>query len=803
MSDIPALKQILFVRDYLDYKEDHYSDVENKSEEIAQQKPGIKKKAEEKGLSAVIANLLKEINSKSEDVRTIVSIFGLPQGTTRISASMLGEKLLKLATKKKDLLEATQKIKQSSLSLQVKARLIQILYVRDYLDYKDHHYTKVTPENRNKANERGLSTVVKALLDTINSDRNFVAEIVRIFNLPANTDKISVSLLGEKILTKKDSIDDLITAICTIDGSESFCPAITGITITGIANSRINRGSKDIEITISGNNLPTENPSVDLGPGVKIKNIEVVSDKEIKIKIDVEPGAAEGVRNLKLSTTDGFLPASYPNALTILPPVELRTFKIYPVTTTPAEVFPGSQVVLKIQAGDDVDNGLKIRQAELFPAGITDLRRDAREKTISTDTLTIPKNAKPGYYTFELLGENDKILGRFIVNVKQPKIPFSQKVYDNVIKPARLEVKARGALHTSVNPAFEGRLPHNLSTEVSVNPQLVGPDGIIKKTKKVEVSVKAKETQDQNFHLGRRDTYRTALELSAEARLTLHPNVQPFASVGYKFSDQQFVAPSPFYPDGMEHRFQLKVGSRFPITDNYVVSSYYKYETGHFYSRQFADAAGERFEYDGAEGLHSGGITVEAKFSPKVKARLLVEAGHGFTDTPGVFAVSSAAGSTRQMYITKSELTQVQVAAALELGQWSILFDYASRMIKDWATEQYLSGGVSLNTEKAGRFTLRYDWLKAEPNVPTDLHGPRMIWQLPWWNRAVSLEGYVYREGDKATRGGAGFSLDLIALYERIFNIKKDNVVTANAAGKPAENPNSLLEDMQRASLRR
>lgn len=295
MSGLTDLSTVLYIRDYLDYI-DHHDGMINAIDAQTIQT------ANREGLEVALNDLLESINSNPAVVQQVATLFSLPGSPTRIRARDLSGSVLTSRDSIRDLMAATQMVRASDLSSANKDTLSQILIIRDYLDYIDHHQEIVRsyqPEAMNTANQRGLEHAMLALLNRINRNRSLVTQIVEMFHLPAGTTRIRARDLSRLLLPQQDGIQDLVVALCTMDSARSFCPALTSVSFIDLTqgagyDATGTETGEGVEFSIYGNNLPENSrvrflipvPNEGLAPGTTIYQLgtqRYISDPNIII----------------------------------------------------------------------------------------------------------------------------------------------------------------------------------------------------------------------------------------------------------------------------------------------------------------------------------------------------------------------------------------------------------------------------------------------------------------------------------------------------------------------------------------
>ncbi|MFH1386985.1 MAG: hypothetical protein ABIH50_04915 [bacterium] len=255
-NSLSALKQALYIRDYLDY----YSFLNEGDKEKDKPSPlsmetinDLKDQSVKPNLrlATALGKLVDEFNKTPADVAKAVELFGLPTGTTKIKAKMISQNATKFRLNLKDnntdLKLTLAEVEKSPISKKGKALLAQILPMRDYLDYytflkegdqEQHLPAPLSPATIERLNDQSvqpnlrLAKALETLATELNSDRPAVKAIAAHFDIPIDPAKENLkanmfSRLANRFGLKiKDSNEDLRAALCSIDKQE--CPPPTG-----------------------------------------------------------------------------------------------------------------------------------------------------------------------------------------------------------------------------------------------------------------------------------------------------------------------------------------------------------------------------------------------------------------------------------------------------------------------------------------------------------------------------------------------------------------------------------------------
>ncbi|OGB89246.1 hypothetical protein A2625_03645 [candidate division WOR-1 bacterium RIFCSPHIGHO2_01_FULL_53_15] len=252
-----ALKQILYIRDYLDY--DTFLKEGDK-------KKGVKAPLGPATVTVIISDLLEgwklavrglvaQFNSNQQDVTLAAQLFNITplkgeNGVPLIKAYQFSEAALPELDRASDLKAAIAKVKKSRLSAGGKALLIQILYIRDYLDYdtflkegnKANHLNSplgpVTVKTITGNPLEGWKLAVRGLVAQFNSNRDDISAAARIFNITPQINEKGEPIIkafqfseSPNGLNVPDDSRDLQAALVKIEPPTKEAPAT--ITIDG------------------------------------------------------------------------------------------------------------------------------------------------------------------------------------------------------------------------------------------------------------------------------------------------------------------------------------------------------------------------------------------------------------------------------------------------------------------------------------------------------------------------------------------------------------------------------------------
>ena len=210
-----SLKQIFYIRDYLDYY--------NYLKEGTTLDATTTKIFKTKGITAVLVDLLQKFHSNPQDVKKVAKLFGLKidKDNPKVKAKYLGAAVLTTKDGSSDLKAVIKDIKKSKLSKAGKSYLIQILYIRDYLDY--HNFLKegdkLDSVTANTFKTKGITAALVSLLKKFHSEPADVKVAAEMFGIKIDKakPKIKAKDLGAAALPVKHDSTDLKLVICQID----------------------------------------------------------------------------------------------------------------------------------------------------------------------------------------------------------------------------------------------------------------------------------------------------------------------------------------------------------------------------------------------------------------------------------------------------------------------------------------------------------------------------------------------------------------------------------------------------------
>jgi|GEM_PF-4121555 len=239
--------------------------------------------------------------------RKLSSILGLSANPSQGDI----EKLLNDPSSNKDLIRLVGKISNSTLSNREKAKAKAALYLMDVIGYIAAAMADLAGEKACRGNNQRAKAICDNIWDGEDPGGQNIhpritasaTDIRQIFALAGGVSKLQ-GKLENAYLKLPSSNYDLKMALCRIDSSKSYCPAIASITPT-----KINRGGTiPVPFTITGKNLP-KNAKIEFlkdgKPDPKIQvdgNIVRSQDgKTLKFKVKVAKDAALGDRQVRIS----------------------------------------------------------------------------------------------------------------------------------------------------------------------------------------------------------------------------------------------------------------------------------------------------------------------------------------------------------------------------------------------------------------------------------------------------------------------------------------------------------------------
>jgi hypothetical protein len=352
--------------------------------------------------------------------------------------------------------------------------LKRILFLREYLDFdgllKGDYDDKSTPsplDTKSKGlindpkEEKWAVATKNNLKDVSEDDKKAFIDLFKLKGAdgaPLDPAKLKAETISQQVLTDKRSTKDLIGAICRLDGSESFCPALTPPvkmvkveTINGQEKetpvTEIKQGDTNIKVTVSGTNIPEggkiEIYSTEPGTGaIEVDPASVVLEADAKslsfLLPSVPANAPVGKRTIKISGSDGYLSAILPDAF------ELKNNGITLSKVEPYWIEPGTQVQIVV-TGENLKQVQDVTMPDALKTSNPQIPWDG--KTMTFDKLTVPKKAEPGIYKFFLWGElidpsdpNSKRhkLGEFSVAILQ----IGENRFPRPVRQLKLEAEA-------------------------------------------------------------------------------------------------------------------------------------------------------------------------------------------------------------------------------------------------------------------------------------------------------------------------------------------------------------------------
>jgi hypothetical protein len=605
----------------------------------------------------------------------------------------------------------------------------------------------------------------------------------------ADLEKIRTSLLNQldnnaqrvyKELRKKlilpESEIDLVTALCELDPAESFCPAINTVTVTDpTANQPRDKNEvkpgEEVIVKISGSNLPTENPKIDFGAGITIKEIKSSGASEITVVLAIDSNAQEGPRTIKISTQDDWLSATKVDALLVTKPTakEIKITKV-----DPPSAKPGEKVTITI-TGENLTL-IKNVISELFPkknlGGKLKISDDG--KTLTIKEITIPKGAEPKSYEFALLGEKDKELGKFSFEV----LPTSGQKVASFLRKAGTEGNISLGLNsldtkTNLPPAAEDILPHNLDLKLEANIPIMGPKGFVE-SNYLKLTINPYLIYEHNFHLDAKDSYQFQAGLNNKLQLAkgLSQYFQPFIEGGIEGNIQQYKNPTLFYPDA--HAFSLRVRGGFQSDlYNKCVSIVASFMSGYswFNKYRFESAINNNFNMDGAN-QELGTVNLKAKVNLRKGDDNPEGIDHPLIPNLTLEGYSSVYGKRHMpKYLAIDGNPIWNMREAVNLFEWGINFfidtkylsffgGYSQHEVASWAKKVHGYGGFKISPAPDWN-VIFYDHLFKTPTDPGKINVLQVTLEMPY-----GLHLNIYNSFGDASGYGITGGVDIMRLLK-------------------------------------
>lgn len=238
-NGLSFLKQILFIRDYLDRNTFLKEGDKKKRIPSPLSRETIQSiKDPERGWMITLRNLVAQFNENAIDVMETANLFGMKVSETfvtnpQIKAYQLSEAILKDLASSADLRAAIKLVRSSNrISGKGKKLLIEILSIRDYLDYSTYlksgdkkkglpaPLSTATVRNVNNP-EGGWTGALRALVSNFNNNPKDVKKTSLIFNIQIDEAKPQIKAYqfseSPSGLNVMNDSTDLKRALCMVD----------------------------------------------------------------------------------------------------------------------------------------------------------------------------------------------------------------------------------------------------------------------------------------------------------------------------------------------------------------------------------------------------------------------------------------------------------------------------------------------------------------------------------------------------------------------------------------------------------
>ncbi len=590
------------------------------------------------------------------------------------------------------------------------------------------------------------------------------------------------------------------------------CQSVNMPSISGAAPNVIRAGTTNVEITITGANLPTENVGVGifLGATTEDDNIEIVSGRPVDantyvLTISVKEAATVGERTLLMTSLD-HLQLRASTTLDITEPAVTTSISgtsnltgLKPGDTLPtgfAIYGSGLDRVARIVSRDGAivfdDNRLEggdIIAADACSSaapGTPNLEMTScTDQFILTKALTVREDIAPGTYTFDLQAADDTVLATFNVEIVGPEaesrvVGYGQPWWrreDYTHVQANLEVghnfPVGGELHPLARAAGDRvptyRLQASARLPIVAKPGEFGIRGL--NTEHAQVELRGDAAFEQHVNIDEDDTLR--LEISPELRATF-PTV-PFVTpdlrlrYSYRYNDEAF--PNRHFYSGHTNSLSPELGvqldrlweGKVPWLSARLFGSYqadwvnWNTETGYgdFRGRHDTGRAGAEVELRLAE------VYTDKPAVPNLKIssyglwgeHAVPERFQGALFDPAFESVSGGGFDIEAQWPLTMPLVQITNP--------SLRLRYDARKLESWdRTTRWEIAAGSDDIARAGSFNLNYVHDEFEPFYRSQQDGIHLNWRPPvHWSfrkdgwlpaRAFSLTaGYdQYRHGD-------------------------------------------------------
>ncbi|MFH1826645.1 MAG: hypothetical protein ABH823_05095 [bacterium] len=641
-AGIERFVRILFIREYLDG--DKYLKGRIASDPSPLDPESVDSVKDEKWTDAIdrYLGLLSD-----PDKQALIDLFGLTDGAGAALTpdALRGRHIATILSDKKtarDLLAAVKTVEASTIT--DKGKVIAILFLREYLDLDK--LLKDRPTASSPLDEPGIVQVKdEKWTDAIDTYLAALSDpdkqaFIDLFGLTDGAgaaltpDALRARHISSQILTQKAGPFDFIGAVCRLDGTVDFCPAITasqaeehplGAAVVIRANLEVSQGTtaaNNIYIKITGVNLPevitetqiaflttgggaTVDPKVTVVPGSITQNSD---GTEMVFAVAVTADADIGGRDIQITSEDGYLIALTPEAARIS-----ITSTITGVTATPQVLPPRSSTHVSVQPNPELAPGVRydglvaenptsVTPCSSLPpnsifTGVTFLRHEnysTTKRPIVIPDGTPPQKAEfcvndpsgnpiPGAtFTLEVPAMT---LDRRYSNPTEEVLGEMQPHMEVSVGASGMSLDREGTPSNQAVAEFLAEVP-NYRLKAGVGWQILGrqePEKGAYATWKsdrvdldldVDVAVQGRFTPTEIAGRSLDPTQATSWDIDAalSAVITAAEWADVQVSAAYSFTDRKIAVPSLQYPSGRRHDLTLRLAADLGDKDRKVIS---------------------------------------------------------------------------------------------------------------------------------------------------------------------------------------------------------------------------------------
>ncbi|MFA5113446.1 MAG: hypothetical protein WC529_04010 [Candidatus Margulisiibacteriota bacterium] len=700
--------------------------------------------------------------------RQLPDIF--PQATAYQTPNSVASTLLTDDASNTDLNGVLPTLSSSSLSAERKGKAIAGFYLLDVVGYIANAMMGLGAEPE-CVEGNGISTpesvaVCNNIWNGNNPENNIPTQLTpnaravrTLFRLAAAADQVQLQTqLEQSYLTDVNNNVDLKIALCNIDPTEAWCPAINGV-----SPDTITRGTAPVtvDMTITGVNFPA-NPVVEIMLGDQLDpnltpvagSVVLSEDKKtITLKVEVKPEAAiddpatAEVENQRLirvaSATNGRLQVVFTSSLRVLAPV----------------VVPPPVVTLNTNCTDGLDNDRDHK------ADAADEDCDAANPNPAGESTALTGWQRAADVVYNMLHGSLTVEGG---HVTEPSVPLGQ---EPAADAENLNVTLRLGNPNDLDPTNDWVTIFGLS-----NPLVNWSQRIW------ELQFNLRAQYEGRYTLDAPDTNLGALDVNINNRLHLIPHVPVDIYGGYNLNGGDYAEQNRWYFDGITHQTTggLAANSDFG-TRGLLGRVYGEYRQawftwdegvlpeGSFSGRNNSVWTGGSLTLDVSQYSTSKwapSITANGSYSPY--ARFAVP-----ELMPGMDAYSYE-GATGWSAGGNMQFNLLQVP-------WYVAANYSALSRENWADQQNVSGSVGFNlgNYRGGKFDVTAGW---SDNFSMLYGGENVYGNLtytfdPSWFRgadAFSVTG-SWGQLNGANYGGASAGIDILKLIVPTEQTPPDN----------------------------